>query len=76
MSSTLPRTLKFLYIRGEEAQESALQVLHNVFPLHTMFDADTVLISPPQKSGLPHDNLDRKIITILYQDNFVKRGFL
>jgi hypothetical protein len=75
MSSTLPHTPKFLYIRGEKTQESALQVLHNVFPLHTMFVAD-IVISPPQTPGLPNDNLDIKIINILYQDNFVKQGFL
>jgi hypothetical protein len=44
MSSTLPSTIKFLYIQGEVAQESAVQRRYNVFLLHTMFDAGTVLL--------------------------------
>jgi hypothetical protein len=44
MSSTLPNTIKFLYIQGEVAQESAVQRRYNVFPIHTMYDTDTVLL--------------------------------
>jgi hypothetical protein len=48
MSSTLPSTLNFLCLHDEVAQESSLQRRYNVFPLHAMFDADTILILPTQ----------------------------